>query len=889
MWTSINLGNIVGTVNKLKDDLENKMDNAIGGDFLYSDEEESDSDENEVQQQQRSLTEVGKRSWHDEGVDEELSKEELELRAMEEEALESVPDSPPPQASLSLSALSTQSVGYREGDNAVNEDVENKETNNTAERTKTDETAGEVVEDSTASGAQTPLQQPPVLQSEVAESGINMEDSNTVTNGASHDLDHDDASLTVDQKPAQAIAAPVEENVPFLSRPLFQLGLGLLSEMSGPSTPLKSLMSEPETQTAFDQQREQTPQRLPPSRQPSDPDIGKQLKVALEALAERERQLETVSATLAAVHDVGAKNIPTGSNNAVKCRECAKEQSKTKDALHKLRVAEALIAERDATLAQYETEGRALSLAQSDMERTVKRVRADMRTVTEERDKARSELSATMEKLSVANAQVAEAKSEAKNALKQGVALQAVGQASSSKVAALEKSLLRAQEETIAVKDALELASVEIRDLRRKAAEVEAEHGSLAAQAAAMHEMNEREQTIAAEVQRLQDALSRAMREKGLREEALQGELRAVQQRWRDAIARCETIQADAHEAAAPLLRQVTALQEEARARVARQSQFEAALAAQASDAEKRAAAAEEELRSNRMAAASIGAELAALQVAVANAQESEARFRDRAIAAENELSLAADRARVAITEARAVEGRLRGQLAATSDALDTVKHSAAMERVGLEAQLERLKVKLQEAEGSAAQAQAHALAAAAAMTADRHLRRNSSGGSSWIQTSDLLLGSQTQEQQSIDYSTHSSNTNLGASGILIGENMLTNGGNASFVALEKLKSSLRAKERELSDCQKRAIEAEHARDVLAQEVSVLGRTASEAQAHAAALPCVQSRAKELEAKNQLLLEMLGESEEACEALTADLEEVKQKYRTQITELTALR
>jgi predicted nucleic acid-binding Zn-ribbon protein len=59
------------------------------------------------------------------------------------------------------------------------------------------------------------------------------------------------------------------------------------------------------------------------------------------------------------------------------------------------------------------------------MERTVRKVRADARQVTDERDKARNDISALSEKLTIMAAQLAEAKAEAKGAAKTAAALQA--------------------------------------------------------------------------------------------------------------------------------------------------------------------------------------------------------------------------------------------------------------------------------------------------------------------------------------------------------------------------------------------------------------------------------------------------------------------------------
>jgi len=53
----------------------------------------------------------------------------------------------------------------------------------------------------------------------------------------------------------------------------------------------------------------------------------------------------------------------------------------------------------------------------------------------------------------------------------------------------------------------------------------------------------------------------------GLREDAVRQELADMRKRWQDAVSRTETLAADMHESTAPLLRQIKALQEEARVR----------------------------------------------------------------------------------------------------------------------------------------------------------------------------------------------------------------------------------------------------------------------------------------------------------------------------------
>lgn len=65
----------------------------------------------------------------------------------------------------------------------------------------------------------------------------------------------------------------------------------------------------------------------------------------------------------------------------------------------------------------------------------------------------------------------------------------------------------------------------------------------------------------------LQDALTRASFEAGLREDTVRQELAEMRKRWQDAVSRTESLAADMHESTSPLLRQIKALQEEARIR----------------------------------------------------------------------------------------------------------------------------------------------------------------------------------------------------------------------------------------------------------------------------------------------------------------------------------
>lgn len=161
----------------------------------------------------------------------------------------------------------------------------------------------------------------------------------------------------------------------------------------------------------------------------------------------------------------------------------------------------------------------------------------------------------------------------------------------------LEQELTRAQEELTSQRATLEKAWGDEKELKRILTEMTFEQGSLQNQlnedqalsrglAGIKADFEQRESVLTATKKQLQEALTRANFEAGLREDSLRAELGDMRKRWQDAVSRTEGLAADMHESTSPLLRQIKALQEEARGKAGIWASAEEALTERARIAE---------------------------------------------------------------------------------------------------------------------------------------------------------------------------------------------------------------------------------------------------------------------------------------------------------------
>lgn len=210
---------------------------------------------------------------------------------------------------------------------------------------------------------------------------------------------------------------------------------------------------------------------------------------------------------------------------------------------------------------------------QGDMEKMVRKSKNELREKEAEVAKlkeGREHLVKTIEEMQEI---IRRHDSDSTTTSKSITAMQAVSQASMERLAKLEAELSGKTEEVLNQKRALDTAWAEIAELKRAAAEVRAERddvmknkgqteSKIAEREALVRDLEQREAVLRATNKQLQDSLQRQMSDSSTREERLREEILDARKRWQDAISNRESLAAEVSQSTAPLLRQISNLQE---------------------------------------------------------------------------------------------------------------------------------------------------------------------------------------------------------------------------------------------------------------------------------------------------------------------------------------
>lgn len=194
--------------------------------------------------------------------------------------------------------------------------------------------------------------------------------------------------------------------------------------------------------------------------------------------------------------------------------------------------------------------------------------------------------------------------SEASSASKSLSAMQAVSQASTDKLMKLEAEIAGKIDELASQRRALEAAWGDNTDLKRAVAELRAERDDFKRQIgegtsrvmeteSSRRDIEQREAVLRATNKQLQDSLQRQMNEASGREERLRDEVNEMRKRWQEAITSREQMASELGSATAPLLRQISALQDALRGKTESWQTVESTLSERALRAESAAEIAE--------------------------------------------------------------------------------------------------------------------------------------------------------------------------------------------------------------------------------------------------------------------------------------------------------
>jgi hypothetical protein len=323
-----------------------------------------------------------------------------------------------------------------------------------------------------------------------------------------------------------------------------------------------------------------------------------------EIITDRERALETATQNLTELHknnQISLQKITDLMNeisekdmkirqiqvNAVEEEENKKQLVKNSD----------IIKELTERLHAFEKEGQNLSKKQSDMEKVIRQSKVDLKNKDNEIIKLKESKEQLVKAIEQTQEVLKKHENDSMNSSKNLTAMQAVSQASTDKLMKLEAEINTKNEEFASQRRALENTWNEINELKRIIAELKAERDDLRKRIgegtskvmeteSSRRDIEQREAVLRATNKQLQDSLQRQMQESSQREDRLHNELNAMRQRWQEAISGREAMASELGQATAPLLRQISALQDSIRLKNEQWQNLESSLSERALRAE---------------------------------------------------------------------------------------------------------------------------------------------------------------------------------------------------------------------------------------------------------------------------------------------------------------
>ena len=323
-----------------------------------------------------------------------------------------------------------------------------------------------------------------------------------------------------------------------------------------------------------------------------------------EIVTDRERALETSAVKMSESHkqleaaqrrilDLGAELVEKDS----KLRQNQVNSVGESDLKKQLQRAQEIMKEKEERLAAFEQEGQNLAKKQSEMEKVVRTTKAEVKKRDGDIVKLKESKEQLVKAIEEMQDLVRKNELEASSATKSLSAMQAVSQASTDKLSRLEGDINSKADELLSQRRAMEAAWAENNESKRVVAELRADRDDLRRQIglgtskvmeteSSRRDIEQREAVLRATNKQLQDSLQRQMQESSVREERLRDEVGEMRKRWQEAITSRETLSSELSSATAPLLRQISSMQDSMRMKGESWQSVEASLSERALRAE---------------------------------------------------------------------------------------------------------------------------------------------------------------------------------------------------------------------------------------------------------------------------------------------------------------
>ncbi|XP_057474128.1 golgin candidate 5-like [Actinidia eriantha] len=523
-----------------------------------------------------------------------------------------------------------------------------------------------------------------------------------------------------------------------------------------------------------------------------------------------------------------------------------REQSKKSDAA-------ALLKEKDEIINQVMAEGEELSKKQASQESQIRKLRAQIRELEEEKKGLTTKIQVEENKVE----SIKRDKAETENLLQETI----------------EKHQAELADQKEFYSNALNAAK-EAEALAESRANNEAKIES----ESRLREAEEREILLVQALEETRQTLSRKEQQAVFREDMLRKDIEDLQKRYQASERRCEELVTQVPESTRPLLRQIEAIQETTGRRAEAWAAVERSLNSRLQEEEAKAAAAEERERSvnERLSQTLSRINVLEAQISCLRAEQtqlSRSLEKERQRAAENRQEYLSAKEEADTHEGRA--SQLQEEIRELRRKNKEDLQEALTHRELLQKEIDREKAARLELERTA------------------HLQPSTVSNQSPItrQKSGFENGNLTRKLSSAS-SLSSMEESFFLQASLDSSNSFSERRNPGETVMSSyfvksmtpsaFETMLRQKEGELASYMSRLASMESIRDSLAEELVKMTAQCEKLGAEAAILPGVRAELEALRQRHSAALELMGERDEELEELRADIIDLKEMYREQV-------
>lgn len=515
--------------------------------------------------------------------------------------------------------------------------------------------------------------------------------------------------------------------------------------------------------------------------------------------------------------------------------------------------AAALLKEKDEIINQVMAEGEELSKKQAAQESTIRKLRAQIRELEEEKKGLMTKVQVEENKVE----SIKKDKTATENLLQETI---------EKHQAELSAQKIYYTNALSAAKEAEALAEARVNNEARTELE------------SRLREAEERETMLVQALEELRQTLTRKEQQAVFREEMLRRDIEDLQKRYQASERRCEELITQVPDSTRPLLRQIEAMQETTARRAEAWAAVERSLNSRLQEAEAKAADAEERERSVNERLSQTLSRINVLEAQISclrseQTQLSRSLEKERQRAAENRQEYLAAKEEADTQEGRA--NQLEGQIKELRQKHKEEIQDALINRELLQQEIEREKAARLELERTA---HIHSASASDKTPIARSNSAFENGNLTRKLSSASSLGSIEESyflQASLDTSDSLSERRNPGEATMSPYYMKS-------MTPSAFESALRQKEGELASYMSRLASMESIRDSLAEELVKMTAQCEKLQAESALLPGVRAELDALRRRHSAALELMGERDEELEELRADIVDLKEMYREQV-------